>query len=314
MTHKMKTKMKNKIVPILIFTLLTSACNLPRQETAPLPTESTQQTATSLPMEPIQPTASALPTFPPSATATWTETPTPTPTALPADLPFSIDCSALPSRKAECDAFINTTRDQVYPILRQVTGVSLSKCYQGMHYIILPTDPAPGAGGESGGDTIALNEKYSIDLSHPYDVHELLHSISSCARALDIHVFHGMIMNYTYDRLGVHDDGYFSDRKSQDLTIILDTQLKQVKTASGQDWKNLCIGILLRKTTIAYFDLGGQAIQTLYRSTIYPPKISASPNPKLVSVWAGQAVQVQALLESLQQNYQYRLDVPECGY
>jgi hypothetical protein len=307
--------MKNKIIPILIIILLTSACNLPRQETTPLPAESIQQTAATLPIQPIQQTASALPTFPPSATATWTETPTPTPTALPADLPFSIDCSALPaSRQADCDAFIKTTQDQVYPILRQVTGVSLSKCYSGMHYILLPTDPAPGAGGESGGDTISLNEKYSIDLIHPYDVHELLHSISSCARALDTHVFHGMILNYTYDRLGVHDAGFFTDRSAQDLTIILDHQLNQVKTASGQDWKNLCIGILMRKTTVAYFDLGGQVIQTLYRSTLYPPKTSAAPNPKLVSVWAEQAGQVQALLESLQQNYQYQLDVPECGY
>ena len=296
--------MKNKIVPILIFIMLASACSLPRQgPPAPLPTE------------PLPAAASPFPTLPPSASATWTETPAPTPTTLPSDLPFSIDCTALPaSRQSDCAAFITATRDQVYPILRQVTGVSLSKCYPGMHYIILATDPAPGAGGESGGDTISLNEQYSIDLPHSYDVHELLHSISTCARALDTHVFHGMILNYAYDRLGVHDPGYFTDRSAEDLTTILDSQLDQVKTASGQDLKNLCIGILQRKTTIAYFDLGGQAIQKLYRSTLYPPKISASPSPKLVSVWAGQAGQVQALLETLQQDYQYRLDVPACGY
>jgi hypothetical protein len=281
--------MMNKIIPFLILMMMASACNLPGPVTVP-----SAQTETTFPTE------------------------SPAPTVVPSDLPFTIDCSALPaSRQVDCDSFIVATRDQVYPILREITGVSLSKCYESVHYIILTTDPGPTAGGISDGDTITYNEKYSIDLPHRYDVHELLHSISTCAGALDSHIFHGMIMNYVYDRLGVHEAGYFSALSSNDLTVGLDTLLEKVKTASGTDLDNACMGILMRKMTILYFTLDAQSIQQLYRSTIPPLKITTPPNSKLVSVWnwkTNQVDQVEALLEMLKQSGYYFTNVPECGY
>ncbi|HTX91265.1 MAG TPA: hypothetical protein VMC09_08615 [Anaerolineales bacterium] len=292
--------MKKKIIPFFIFILMALACNLPSKVSVP---DSSLETPTS--------TEEPLPTHPPAPTGT------PSPTFLQSDLPFTIDCKALPaSRQADCDAFIATTRDQVYPILREVTGVSLSKCYQSIHYIILDTDPVQGGGGISAGDTITLNRRYSIDLPHRYDVHELLHSASTCAGALDQHIFHGMIMNYVYDRLGVHDPGYLVDKSSSDLTDGLNSQLESVKTASGTDLVNACKGILARKMTLLFFSLDEQSIRQLYRSTIPPLKVAAAPNAKLVEIWGSKAKaeQVEALLETLKQEEQISFDVPECGY
>ena len=185
--------MRNIAISFFVLILITLACNAPSQLPATMaPIESTQTSTppkTSTPTVTTSPTEAALP-----------PTPTLTPTTVPSDLPFTIDCSALPaSRQADCDAFIAATRDQIYPIYRELTGVSLSKCYKSIHYVILPTDPGAGAGGLSGGDTITYNQKYSIDLPHRYDVHEILHSISMCTRALDDHVLHGLMILGNYD-------------------------------------------------------------------------------------------------------------------
>jgi hypothetical protein len=93
----------------------------------------------------------------------------------------------------------------------------------------------------------------------------------------------------------------------------LDSQLEKVKTASGQELIDNCRGILMRKTTIAFFDLGPQAVAPLYQSTINPPE-SITPNPNLTTVWGAYAQQIEALLETLEQDYKYSIDVPECGY
>ena len=304
--------MRNKLILCLALIVMMIACNAPGQLPATsAPDESTRlpdPSATSAPTETSLPTET---TVPPTALPT----PTLTPTTIPSDLPFTIDCSALPeSRKTDCDAFITATRDQVYPIYRELTGVSLSKCYQSLHYVILPTDPSAGAGGLSGGDTITYNQKYSIDLPHHYDVHEILHSINMCTKALDNHVLHGLVMNYVYDRLGVHDAGYFTNKTSDDMTVNLDFQLEKVKTASGKELKDHCRGILMRKTTKAYFELGKESVQQIYQSTIRPLKIATPPNAKLGDIWGTSAEQVEALLETFEQDFQYSIDVPECGY
>jgi len=289
--------MKRRLVPLGIWILAAVACS------SPVPGAVTPSIAPSAQQTLIQP-----------PTRTETAAPTLTNTLPPSDLPFTIDCSALPeSRKADCETFLAATRDVVYPIERELTGVNLSQCYKEIHYIILPTDPLPSAGGISSGDTITYNQRYSIDLPHRYDVHEILHSISTCARALDAHVFHGMIMNAVYDRLGVHDAGYFEDRSAENLNVFLESLQTEVKKAGGTELTNLCIGILMRRMTIAYFDLGASAITPLYRSTIPPWKNTTSPDAKLVEVWGVYAGQIEALRETLQRDFRYTMDVPECG-
>jgi hypothetical protein len=301
-------RMKRRSVLLGIWILTALACS------SPVPGAATPSDATSGRTSGISITPSAQQTLTQPTTRTETAVPTPTNTLPPSDLPFTIDCTALPeSLMARCDTFLAATRDVVYPIERELTGVNLSQCYKEIHYVILPTDPGPNAGGFSSGDTITYNQRYSIDLAHSYDVHEILHSINTCAGALDLHVFHGMIMNAVYDRLGVHDRGYFEDRSAENLNLELENLQTEVKKASGTELTNLCVGILMRRTTIAYFDLGASAITPLYRSTIPPLKNATSPDAKLVEVWGGNAGQIEALRETLQRYYRYTIDVPECG-
>lgn len=74
-----------------------------------------------------------------------------------------------------------------------------------------------------------------------------------------------------------------------------------------------CRAILSTQIDILYFDLGEQAIQRLYQSTISPHPVS-QPNKQLVYVWDGLANQVQALLETLTREYKYKFSLPACGY
>ena len=300
--------MRRRLVLLGIWILTAVACNSPVPG-AVAPSDSASGRTSGISITP-----SAQKTLIQPPTHTDTAAPTLTNTYPPSDLPFTIDCSALPeSRQANCDAFLGATRDVVYPIERELTGVNLSRCYKEIHYIILPTDPLPHAGGISSGDTITYNQQYSVDLPHRYDVHEILHSISTCARALDAHVFHGMIMNAVYDRLGVHDAGYFEDRSAENLNLALENLQAEAKKAGGTELPNLCLGILMRKMTIAYFDQGSSAITPLYRSTIPPLRKATSPDAKLVDVWGTDARQIEALRETLKQEYKYTIDVPECG-
>jgi hypothetical protein len=301
---------------IIVLTLTALACNLPVRALA------TQQAIT---MPALPPTTATLPpamAAPPTESATirtptaaplQTLAPPPTASPMPSDVEFAIDCSALPAgRKPDCEAFINATRDQVYPILREITGISLSQCYKVITYKILPTDPSPGAGGYSTGDTIVYNQRYSIDLPHRYDVHELLHSLSTCGHALDKHVFHGLVLNAVYDRLGVHDPGYFT-ANDENLVTLLDGLMKASANPSP-DQANQCRAILADRMTQAYFELGPQAAVDLYRSTVPPARNTMSPNEILSMHWGAEAAQVETLLEMLKIKYNTRLNVPQCGY
>ncbi len=282
-----------------------AACNFPGLADIRDGSSSVARTPASAETQPAGSTQTRTPTTPPTATVTYP----------PSDLPFTIDCSALPaSRQADCDSFLAVTRDVVYPIERKLTGASLSQCYKEIRYIILPADPRPGAGGISAGDIITYNQRYSIDLDYRYDTHEILHSISSCAGALDIHVFHGMIMNAVYERLGVHAPGYYEARSSENLNAAVEGLEKEAREASGADLTNLCIGLLQRKITIAYFDLGEGAIMMLYRSTIAPSAGLTPPDARQVEIWGGYAPQVDALMETLERQFKYRVDLPSCGY
>lgn len=253
----------------------------------------------------------ATPTF--VATVVVPPSPTLVPTLPPSDVAFTIDCSALDaSRATDCESYISATRDEAYPVLREATGVLLSDCYDEIHYTIIVGDAAPGAGGIADGSNITFSQTYSVDLPHRYDVHEMLHSTSQCSGALDQHVFHGMVMNYVYSRLGVLEAGYFIKRA--DAVDLNDFLLEAVKTSSGSVLADQCRGILGNQMTMAYFDLGEDAVHPLYRSTIDSEPASA-PSSTLVDVWGIEnASKVQVLLETLEQQFNYPFDVPACGY
>jgi hypothetical protein len=226
-----------------------------------------------------------------------------------ADLPFKIDCSELDSaRQSICKSYIAKTRDEIYPHLREITSTSLSSCYDAVYYKIISGGPRAGAGGITSRNRITYDQRYSVDLDPPYDVHELLHSISQCNGALDEHVFHGAILNAVYVRLG-RKPFYKKESSSENMNRLI----KAVETSGGPDLHNKCRAILSEQMTILYFDLGEEAIQKLYRSTISPHPAS-QPNKQLVNVWGPSATRVQALLEILKREYKYNFSVPGCGY
>jgi hypothetical protein len=288
-------------IAFISLVILSLACNTPTAG----PSANTVQ-----PGESASETVPA-PTEPPATEADPTEAPTAT--LPPVDITFSINCDAIDaSFLAYCDEYVAVTAEVVYPILRQITGVALSDCFDSINYTIIPGNVSETAGGQSSGSEITYSKTYSIDLVHKYDVHELIHSISNCSGALDQHVFHGILQNTVYERLNVLDAGYFESRENAvDLNNYL---LEAVKTSTANDLYDQCRGILANSVTIAYFDIDDEnAVITLYRATINPQPAS-SPNEKLAALWGDSASQVQALLDTLEQNYKYLIDAPECGY
>lgn len=307
--------MKRLLIILAVIFMSTQACSIQADLAGSNKQEEVPSTVMVPPTEApvILPTIMDIPTEIP-ATATTAPTATMMPTTIPSDITFSIDCSDVDeTRKGDCDTYITRTRDMAYPVLRQITGASLGACYTDLHYVILSKDPAEGAGGLSGGDTITYNQKYSLDLVTQMDVHEVLHSISTCNKALDLHVFHIMIQNAAYETMGIKKAGYYVSRDAGDLNENLEFLLESLKTAKSSEVRGLCTGILYRKMGIAYFDLGKEAIPTLYQSTFAPVELENPPSEILKTVWGSQADQVQALLETLQREYQYKLDVPTCG-
>jgi hypothetical protein len=227
-----------------------------------------------------------------------------------ADLPFKIDCTELdPARQSLCNPYITATRDQVYPHFREITGTSLSKCYDAVYYKIIPASPRSGAGGMTSRNHITYDQRYSVDSDNRYDVHELLHSISQCNGALDDHVFHSSIMNAICARLG-RNKPYTKEASLETMNRLI----KAAEKAVGSDLHDKCRVILGEQINIAYFDRGEEAAQRLYRSTIAPHPASA-PVKQLVNVWGKSAsIKVQVLLETLKGEYKYSLNVPACGY
>lgn len=298
---------------LLILIMLETACNLPGG-IAP-PSEATAN-RTVVPVSQLPPTPTITATLTMVPASPLPPTPTMTATFVPSDLPFYIDCSAISAnRQADCDAYLAYTRDRVYPILRDVTGVSLSKCYSSITYTIVPHEANEMYGGFSDGDKISYAGQYSIDAPIPFDVHELIHSISDCSGALDAHVFHGLLMSYVYDQL--HDpraDSYIVNEHQ--ASNLLRRDITDAQKASVQDLFNQCDGILVNQVEVTFFQKSDKAsIQTFYRGTIPPVQLDKQPNAILISMWGKEsASQVEAVLEMLKKDYNIRLNVPVCGY
>lgn len=286
---------------ILSVMVVVTACNMPGNGVVP---EQTAAPVTSAP----ETQAAAEATLPPPTEAIVL----PTNTVAPADVTFNIDCSQVDSSKQpRCETYINQTRDVVYPLYRELTGTSLSQCYDSVNYTIYPGETvAPGAGGQAIGNQVNYAEAYTIDLPYKYDTHELLHTFAACNGALDEHVFHGVLMNAVYSRQNVFEPGYFIARDNPaELNSVL---VEMVKTSSGADLYNQCRGILGNHVTMGYFDLGEAPMIDIYKATFNASPVSA-PNTTLASIWGPSAAKVQLVLEKLD-GVKYPLDIPSCGY
>ena len=305
--------MKKVCFLLLILIFLETACNLPHG-IAPLSGATATRTVVPVSPLPPSPTITAIQTMVPASPLPPTLTMTAT--FVPPDLPFYIDCSAISAnRQADCNAYLAYTRDRVYPILRDVTGVSLSKCYASITYSIVPHETNEMYGGFSDGANISYAEQYSLDNPIPFDVHELIHSISDCSGALDAHVFHGLLMNYVFDQL--HDpvaDSYIVNEHQ--ASNLLRRDITDAKKASSQDLFNQCNGILVNQVAVTFFQKSDKvSIQTFYRATIPPVQLDEQPNATLISMWGKEsAKQVEAVLEMLKKDYNLSLKVPVCGY
>jgi hypothetical protein len=239
-----------------------------------------------------------------------------------ADLPFYIDCSRLePSKQPLCDTYIANTRDKVYPVLKAFGGASLvdcpvGNCCKAIYYTIKPSGQA--AGGMSMGNRITYEEKCSGLESIQYDVHELLHTYSYCTCALDEHVFHGPVQHMVYTRLGRPLAGN-QDTAEDRATAVQwkNNYLEGMTSMSGPELNTGCVLILGFEMTVAYFDLGEDAIKRLYRLSMENPSPASAPKQRLVDIWGREnAKKVRVILEALKKEYNYSFnDLPSlCGY
>jgi hypothetical protein len=240
----------------------------------------------------------------------------------PADLPFHIDCSALdPSRKAECDLYIANTRDLVYPLLREITGTSLSSCYDAVYYKIVPDEQLTTHRAQAQQNRIlsSLRETLNAAPAPLYDSHEILHTISMfCNNALDNHVFHGAIESHidlTLTGLQWQNPGRELIANWLEKKLIPDIK----KNPTPQPTPGViavdhpCAKIFGDLVTILYYDSGIEAIKRLYRATIKPDP-SIVPNATLSTHFGAKAWQYQLVVHALKQNPKNSLRVPECGY
>lgn len=238
----------------------------------------------------------------------------------PPDVRFVFDFSDLNLNSEEaktsglrdaCNSFTATTRDRIYPILRDITGVSVGQRWPEIHYKIF-------SGGETGGRTqqnhITLGQRYSVDRKPPHDVHELLHVFNWYACPLSgvgDHMWHYAIPNAVYARMG-----WEIPFSRASLVEGKESDVKELKMARGETLRNQRREILSKELGILYFDLGDKAISRLYRCTCHAHPVS-QPSAKLVAAWGTEAEQVQALLETLKREYKFTLDEQTrvaCGF
>lgn len=293
--------------------ILTAACALPLGTAGNAPPVN-QPTSTP---SPYGIPDSAVPVAAPTSTP-------PQPALSPADLPFFIDCSAIdPSRQAECDAYLANTRDRSYPLLRQLTGTSLSTCYDAVHYTIVEDAQLQDWQGQADENWILYSLRSSLDAAPAplHDAHELLHTLSACSGALDLHVFHGAFESYvdlTLTGTEWQSPGRENIVNWLETKLIPDLGTTTAATPSpgaGQTSEfETCVQVYGSLTTILYYDYGIETIKQLYQDTIAPPP-GIVPNEKLLTLFGPRlGSQFQVLVDALKQNQHYQVIVPECGY
>ena len=211
--------------------------------------------------------------------------------------------------KTNCDTFARLTREQVYPLLREITGVALGKYYKEIQFRIVPTGGVPmkGAGGMASRNQIWLEQRYSVDRTpHPFDSHELIHVYNGCAHVLSgssDHIWHAALMNVVRVRLGW---GRVFRREDSVKNIAVLCQKIEAEP-NGPKTFEYRTAVLGEELNIASYDLGEEAVGRLYRSNINPSP-AGKPSAAMNSVWGKSAVHVQALMETLTRDYQFTID------
>lgn len=233
----------------------------------------------------------------------------------PPDIAVTIDCSALPARQAECDAYARRTREMAYPNLRDLAGVSLANCFTPLRYIIVPGDVAEsGHVGVSNYDQITFGETPSLDWgpgNTPYDVHEMVHSFDACSGAFSGsgHLLMGMLLNAVYARLGIYEMPY----ARQQPDVIEDYQNLVAQSPTTSNLSGVCEAIIADRANLAHFAYGDAAARRIYRSAIArtPQK---QPNAVLSGIFGANTTSYLAVIEALEKEFGEPMNVPACGF
>ena len=318
-SHELRVPMKKKIIAVVFLAFAAAlSCNLPvlggMSPSNEPNTPAAMGSGTPTPYDLLAPSITALSA--PSIAA-------PALDLLPADLPFYIDCTALdPSRQADCETYIAATRDRVYPLLRELTGISLAGCYDAVYYTIVPDAQLSEFQGWADQNRITYSLRASLNAAPAplHDAHELLHTIDFCNGALDQHIFHGAFESYIDLTLtGVEWQSPGRERIAEWLETKLLPDLQKAEEATPAPGAGVsgpadaCVEIYGDLVTILYYDSGIETVAQLYRATINP-RSENNPHPRLLTLFGPTAgIQFQVVVNALKQNPKYRLTVPECG-
>jgi hypothetical protein len=215
--------------------------------------------------------------------------------------------------RASRDSFEKAVRNQVYPILRDITGVYLGKYRKEIRYTIVRNE-TPLLGGRAGGVTtggnhIMLKQMWSLGRNPPNDIHEMIHAFNQNTDALhgaDDHIWHGALWTAVLARM---DWPIINPRErvADELKRLID----KIEMSHGKLAYDVLRGyrcaILSTQLELFYYERGDKAIGRLYRSTINPHPVG-KPSKRMVEAWGKEANKVQALLETLKKEYQYSFD------
>jgi Leucine-rich repeat (LRR) protein len=214
--------------------------------------------------------------------------------------------------KTARDSFEKTVSNQVYPLLREITGVALGKYIKEIRYSIVREGTlGGGAGGVTlGVNQIRLEQPYSLAVNPPNDIHEMIHVFNANTDVLHgdkDHIWHGALITAVKARLG------WPTRPRSELTAELTNLLKAMvlpdtnTKVSHDQLRSLRCAILGDQLELFYFDHGDKALGVLYRSTMNP-RPAAKPSPRMVEAWGAEANKVQALLETMKKEFNFKFD------
>jgi hypothetical protein len=215
--------------------------------------------------------------------------------------------------RGACGSFIDTTRNHVYPILRELTGIQVGRHFKQIQYTIVAADSVGStAGGETIGNEIKLAARYSVSIAdgHPRDVHEMIHLFNNCSNTIhgsSDHIWHLPLMDAVCTNLGMPVEYPESSLSSQNQAIR--GRIGALPKMSFKDAYMLRTAILSEQIGLLYFHFGEKAITKLYESTINP-HARGKPSQAMAKAWLteAEALKIEALLDILKRDFNFTFD------
>jgi hypothetical protein len=161
--------------------------------------------------------------------------------------------------KAARDSFEKAIRTQVYPLLREITGISLGKYVKEIRYTIVPDGSLGGGRGglTHGVNQVKLDQRYSLATTPPADVHEMIHVFNANTQVLRgarDHIWHGALISAVQTRMGWPTQR--RDSVTQELKRLMERIEKPKTKLSRNELHDLRSGILGVQLQLFYHDHG----------------------------------------------------------